>query len=241
VAPNDRQPAAITPAGLRPPVASILAFDHAVCDKVVAGVHALRGQWIDRAEGEERFYTLGRCCYLDLVEPKSAENYLQEASGSNKILRDAFAPEYDLLRDRLSTLLGLPCRYDERLALPGFHIWIRPAFSSRHYDQQYVLLVRAGLYKSPFDVGSFTVALSVPDSAYHLKIWDIEYNPVAAAADEPDQIAPRLLHYTRGHVYAHSGHFLHQVSSPDEGECEFERICIQGHYLIKEATAFLYW
>jgi hypothetical protein len=226
---------------LRPPVASILAFDRAVCDEVAARVRALRPNWTDRAEGEERFYTLGRSCYLDLVRPEDTESYLKEAATANEMLWDMFAQEYLCLRDRLSALLGLTCQYDNRLALPGFHIWIRPAWSSRHFDQQYVLLVRAGLYSEPFNVGSFTVALCVPDSAYHLKIWDVQYDPLTSPNDPDARVEPRLVKYSRGYIYAHSGHYMHQVVSPRNEGQESERICIQGHFLIQGSTAFLYW
>ena len=165
----------------------------------------LRPEWVSRSDGACEFYTLGRCCYLDL-SPSNADQYLTAATRSNASLWREFEYEYEVLRNRLMDLLGLECRFDRRLALPGFHIWLGDAVptdvgASPHYDLQYQLLVQAGLYDSPFSVGSFTVPVSLPDSPYHIKFWDIEYDP-RLPLDLGQGVKGTTVKYTPGRVYA---------------------------------------
>src|SRR6476619_6150019 len=82
---------------------------------------------------------------------------------------------YDKVADRLAEALGAPTRYPDDLALPGFHVFVKPISSKAiHFDGQH----RHLNWGKSSDVDlqhplSFTLAIALPRSGSGLMLWDI--------------------------------------------------------------------
>ena len=100
--------------------------------EVHSAVHELKPYWVRRAPSLP-FYTLGAASYRDAKENES--DYIAKAEHYNPLLWEHLGWLYERLADRLSERLGMPVKYREPGALPGFHIflahWAFAALSAR--------------------------------------------------------------------------------------------------------------
>src|SRR5690349_14764890 len=92
------------------------------CKTVVSTLHALKELWTERNPFAP-FYTLGAPSYLD-ARSENGVKYYQRVEQDNPVLRKHFAWLYECLSNVLSAHLHAQVGYDDRLGLPGFHLFL---------------------------------------------------------------------------------------------------------------------
>ena len=97
---------------------------------------------------------------------------------------------HEKLRQAVSTVVGSEARYDDRLALPGFHVHLRdpeqvipPA--SIHFDLQFELIDwnQLGVADGREQL-SLTLAIALPAEGGGLMVWNINRMDIEAMTDE---------------------------------------------------------
>ena len=219
--------------------------------EAAAQVHAAREHWTRRHPGYPIF-SLGAASYLDGPTLGFA-GYQAEARRLNPLLADRFGWLYDRLRAAVSALVGAEAGYDDRVALPGFHVYLSdPALpqpvASVHYDMQYDQIDWDGWGTPERDRQlSLTVTLALPASGGGLLVWNINRLAIGRmSADErrAHMAANRdaVYHaYTVGHLAVHTGHQLHQIASTKDVQPGDQRITMQAHALPVDGRWLIYW
>ena len=226
-------------------------LDATECAETVTRIIALQQNWTRRSEFG--FYTLGTAAYLDGVGAHDA--YLKKAEATNPRLAETFGDLYAALLGFLEYVLGEPVGYDERLALPGFHIFrfsgqqLAPddAVAERaHFDLQFLNAVPES---TPEATISFTLPLEQPSEGAGMAVWDYRYQDAVAhnlpgpdfAADHPFE----RVCYQTGRMVLHDGFILHAilhtvVGAPAPAPVG-RRITLQGHGVRRNGQWTIYW
>ena len=150
------------------------------------------------------------------------------------MLREPFQWLYDQISDLLAQTLEGSVGYPEKLALPGFHVFLSArvfehSVAPVHRDLQYKLLdwdCPNGELDSS-EVLSFTVAIALPEAGGGLNVWD----------DETVVYIP----YRKGCLLLQYGNALHQIAPTARVQPGDERITLQGHGLLRRGIWNLYW
>lgn len=137
------------------------------CESVHDWVDQQRPRW-ERRHPRLSFFTLGAVSHLD-AENGRAEFYQAKARELNGFLWDGLAWLYRRFADTLGRTFDVPFFYDDFLALPGFHIFLDPAFScsgaGRHFDLEHQLIDWARYQDVEVDRKlSLTLAIRLPAS-----------------------------------------------------------------------------
>ena len=229
----------------------IPVLDAAEVDRVHADVHAARSRWT-RRDPVHPFFTLGAASYLDARKGQFA-HYQALARGGNAELAATFGWVHEKLRQAVSTVVGSEARYDDRLALPGFHVHLRdpeqvipPA--SIHFDLQFELIDwnQLGVADGREQL-SLTLAIALPAEGGGLMVWNINRMAIEAMSDEARREHMRVNRhaerhpYTPGHLAVHSGHQLHQMAPAHDPKPTDERITMQAHALPVDGQWVIYW
>ena len=229
----------------------IPVLDDADVTRVRAAVHAARDRWM-RRDPVHLFFTLGAASYLDARKGQFAQ-YQELARAGNPFLDSTFGWVHEKLRRAVSAVVGSEARYDERLALPGFHVHLRdpdrpipPA--SIHFDLQFELIDwgRIGVPDGREQL-SLTLAVALPKEGGGLMVWNINRMEIEAMTDEArkahmaaNRHATRHA-YVPGHLAVHSGHQLHQMAPAHDPQPDDERITMQAHALPVDGRWVIYW
>ena len=217
----------------------------------LAAVHAERGSWTVR-HPDYPVYTLGAAAYLD--GPKGGfAKYQEDARRLNPILGARFGWLHEKLRAAVSTIVGAEAAYDERVGLPGFHVYLsdptKPQpLASMHYDMQYDQIDWAG-WGTPDRSRqvSLTVTIALPASGGGLLVWNINRLAIEQMGDEERRAhmaANRIASYypyTIGHLAVHTGHYLHQIASTKHLQATDQRVTLQSHALPVDGRWLIYW
>lgn len=214
------------------------------CAAVRDTVHALRSWWICRDGGLGGFFTLGRNAYQDVAASSDPDrDYYARVRESNALLIAHFGALLERVRSRFADLLGEPAELATDLALPGFHIFLRSALSTRgagslHMDQQqHALRWPAPCYDVP--PVSFTLAIALPAAGGGLDVW--EPHACADVADLAAHGPTAYYPYERGTLVVHDGLTLHSIAPPARLADDDERITLQGHARRLGGRWILYW
>ena len=240
----------------RPPMDSIATVPVLTADearRVVEDVYAERPRWATHNAGTgHEFHTLGAAIYLSAGE-RQFERYEPTARTLNTVLIERFGWVHERLRDAVSSVVGAPVRFDDRLARPGFHIFLhhrdhRPENAKAHFDLQYrhVDWTRFGAadIDSPL---SMTLALALPRSGGGLLVWTISLGEILGMNDDARAVHMRArrratMHaYTVGSLAVHSGHQLHRIASTPDPQPGDQRITMQAHAVRVDGTWLMYW
>lgn len=238
------------------------------CTQVRERLDGLRDLWIQR-HPVVPFYTLGASNYFDIAYNPELP-YYRMARETNPILRREFGWMYDTLAARLQHEFGLPVEYPEKLALPGFHIFLAheglrnpralmhrewfqkkddPAVMSSpiHCDTPQFVINWSGIrdvsLSQPFSV---TLALGLPASGAGMYVWNLQMDETREMPDAEVfnllQSRERWLHeYQLGRFCLHSGLRYHQIAPIPEVQPGDVRITLQGHGIIGRNSTKLYW
>jgi hypothetical protein len=222
-------------------------LEPAECGRVADAVLELRDSWTARSP-KAAFFTLGANAYMDLAgaaDPHSA--YHLPAARANAVLRRHFADVYQVLAAALREAVGMPARYADDLAMPGFHIWTeagipRTATSSVHFDLQYRRLLTGSAYARATGTLSFTVPVRLPAAGSSLLLWPgFGYPADIPRLGGAAGTAPVVVEYHLGRAIVHSGHVLHQIGATPTVRPGDLRIMLQGHGLVVDGELILYW
>lgn len=226
----------------------IVLFDAQSCQKFVDSIHSLRINWTPRGGADIPFFTLGAASYLD---GRDYKQYLKLAQQMNPILLACFRDLYLLLAKAIEKETNETVKFEERIALPGFHIFqYHPFFETQsgavHFDLQYKEIpweYKTIDYDHPF---SFTLPLSLPEAGGGLNFWDLEYDLLKNKSHQEieqirHQTTKQFLPYKVGHLVIQKGLFLHQIAPSNTLKHHDERITLQGHGLICDGVLRLYW
>lgn len=227
----------------------LLTADEAAA--VVSAIFEERERWTPR-HGDYPVYTLGVASYLDA--PKLGfPRFQEEARGLNPVLHARFGWLHERLRQAVSTLVGSEARFDDRLALPGFHVYLsdpdRPQpVASVHFDMQFEKIDWGGIGAVDRDQQlSLTVAIELPASGGGLLVWNINRLEIEKMTDEvrrAHMAANRhaAYHaYTVGNLVVHSGHQLHQIAPTKDVQTTDRRITMQSHAAPVDGQWVIYW
>lgn len=219
--------------------------------EAVRQVHAAREHWTRRHPGYP-VYSLGAASYLDGPTLGFA-GYQAEARRLNPVLAARFGWLHERLRAAVSSLVGAEAAYDDRVALPGFHVYLSDPtqpqpVASVHYDMQYDQIDWSGWGTPDRERQlSVTIALALPAAGGGLLVWNINRLAIERmSADEPraHTAANRDAEYhayTVGHLAVHSGHQLHQIAPTKDVQPGDERITMQAHAIPVNGRWLIYW
>jgi hypothetical protein len=216
------------------------------CADTLSRVNRLWDRWTMR--GGYDFCTLGAASYLDAAE--SRDTYLAAAARTNPILSDVFGDIYSGLRVFLQDVLGDPVSYDERLALPGFHIFqfdgsevADEMLAERaHFDLQFLLAVPQW---TPEATLSFTLPLGLPSGGGSLAVWPVRHEEILGYDQPVRDIAAQsrceIIDYEIGRMVLHDGFLLHAIGAPAHSTPYGQRITLQGHGVRRQGRWTIYW
>jgi len=222
------------------------------CRRVMRHLHSLRSAWRERRLG---FFTLGANAYQDASIAGTGSAYAEEVGRSNALLAP-FGWIYERLTRSLSTMTGLEAVLSDRLCWPGFHIFEESGLSAAggqiHVDLQYLRLADAFPELASADlVLSITMPVELPAGGGGLNVWPIQAGSSAAARANcglPGEGWADLRHdfvpYQIGSLYAHSGHFYHQIAGTSNLARPVGRqwrVTLQGHGYVADGRLYLYW
>jgi hypothetical protein len=221
-------------------------FDVGFCQNIVSKIHGLKAEWTSRMGFDIPFYTLGAASYLD-----DQEDYFILVKKKNPLLLEHFRELYIRLAEILKDEIREIIKYDEQLALPGFHIFeSHPIFETPvaacHFDLQYQR--RLWPYQN-IDLTrpiSFTLSLKLPNHGGGLNYWDLEYEPLKDKTRQEiekiqEETEKKYIPYKVGSMIVQQGLFLHQIAPAENLLPTDERITLQGHGLICDGALRLYW
>lgn len=238
-------------------ITSIPLLTEEYCLQTYNLVGSLREIWIQRGRAAP-FFSLGAATYLDVSYPdKAGPTYYDKVRRYNPILQEHFGWLYDSVRAALEEYLKAPTCYKEDFALPGFHIWLSGALSTRpvasiHFDLQYWSHNWSESDAPDFTrIISFTLPIRLPKNGGGLNIWDVTHGEfveaynrgLVSSAEELQHVKKKTLYpYKVGDLVVHSGDMLHQVAPVAEQVYNSdERITLQGHGVCCAGEWKLYW
>lgn len=207
----------------------------------------LRPQWILRNIWAP-FYTLGAASYIDAAAGSS--KYAEFAAEFSPVLRDNFGWLYERVCGVLASALGAPVTLSDKLAPPGFHIYLssklfEKPIASIHCDSQYSLHEWDDPDADFTRPMSFTLPVALPRNGGGLNVWDLTYEELAAAGGDMSALLgsrARTCHsYRKGFMALHSGHVMHQAAPGVDVQPDDERITLQGHGIFANGAWRLYW
>ncbi len=219
--------------------------------KAINSVHKLREHWINRGGYfEYPFFSLGAASYMDAREDQ--ERYYRWANKFNPILKAEFSWLYSKCAKHIEDTLNKAVIYDERQALPGFHIFLADELfeipvASRHVDLQYRDLNWGDTQYNPKNTISFTAYMQMPSSGGGIYSWEYTYEDLKEleAQAREDKLASEEPHYHRfnaGDIVLHTGLHYHQIAAMENVQDNDARISLQGHGVLDSNGVFrLYW
>jgi hypothetical protein len=220
------------------------------CSRTREIIFGLKDKWVNRASGFMPFYTLGAASYLD-SSPDDAAPYYQATKRYNPILASNFPLLYDRLSERLTEITGIPTKYADNMALPGFHIFLYSKtfeypIAHTHFDLQFQTL-KWEYEKVDLDHPiSFTCPIVMPKTGSGLNWWEITREDTKDLSEEGVDDLKRsketlYFPYKLGNIILHEGLVLHQIAPSKDLEENDERITLQGHGLVCDGVLRLYW
>jgi hypothetical protein len=232
----------------------IPVLDENECASIVEQINSLRHRWITR--NPNRFYTLGRASYLDMIGIEAAEGaFLCRLKSENHCLRSHFIFLYRSLCEVLRDILGPQVEMTTEFALPGFHIFrgegaIAAGKAPPHFDMQYKLLKWAD-GKDEAEPISFTLPVRLPGAGGGLEVWEdspdelearFRRGELTSMRECADKLGSGYFHqYNAGRLTVHMDRILHRIGFVAEVRPDEERITFQGHGRKLDGVWHLYW
>ncbi len=221
------------------------------CAEIGERLEMLRPHWLTRGLG---YYTLGLATYLDVIgSDDPQQTYFARLSEYNDLIRRNFGDLLDRIADALATLTGEPAHYDERVALPGFHVFEDDGIAtssrpSQHFDLQYREM------SWPFEIGpveqamSFTLPVVLPRRGGALDVWDITEADMLRlvrqgrnSGELGESLPPRRHEYRVGRMAVQLTPIMHRIAAVPERHPGDQRITLQGHGIRNGEGWVLYW
>lgn len=241
----------MNPQPVESPVVDVDVLDEPGCADVSERLESLHPHWLTRGTG---YFTLGLATYLDVAASDNPqETYFGRLARSNHILRDHFGDLQDRVADVLAVLLDMPTRYDERVALPGFHVFEDGGIAvdprpSQHFDLQHRSM------PWPFRIApveqsvSFTLPIALPHCGGAMDVWDVteaDMLRLERTGETSGTIgatqAVRRHEYRVGRMAVQLTPILHRIAAVPARHPGDRRITLQGHGIRDVDGWVLYW
>jgi len=220
------------------------------CNRLQTAIHDVKHEWLNRSGGQHPFFTLGAAIYLDSKDDN--EHYEALAKQKNRFLHQHFSDLYCKLKAILEEELKAPVAYEERLALPGFHIFLfdklfEQPLANIHFDDQFAQ-VDWSAYQE-IDINhpiSFTASISLPENGGGLNWWDLRPKDLSGLSEEKriakiQEAEQHYFAYKKGQLLLHDGLILHQIAPANKMVYGDERITLQGHGVFVDGIWRIYW
>lgn len=200
--------------------AEILDID---TDDIVSKIMRLKPLWIPRSE-DFKFYTLGRCAYLDGIKPQ----YKEEIKFSNPLLRKEFSDLYLTVIDYMSKHLGETVFLNNELAHPSFHILESNEYALYNGGSWHMDYPQLAVGHQIPDQTTFTLAIKLPTGGAGIDYSD-------------DQRAIQYLDYKEKQIIVHDGLTMHRIAPLKEYVPGEFRITMQGHIIRIKGKLNMFW
>lgn len=222
------------------------------CTRVLRDLHAAQDSWITRAgDGAADFCTLGAATYLDVDSIDDSTDYHARAARQNPVLQADFGWLLEVVRSSIEGYLGMPARFTDEHALPGFHLFFgdaiaRPAAAHPHLDRQHTLLEWTGGLDGVPPI-SFTLPVALPAAGGGIDIWDFAERDIGGYYDDSgyEPVYPedeRTFHpYVLGTLSLIGGNVYHRIGRIDWVRPTDARVTLQGHGVRSQGEWILYW
>jgi hypothetical protein len=241
-------------------------LDQERIDAALERIDLLHDWWIPRgiycantgfspdAENPVDFYTLGPATYIDCMS--NTQMYTMMTMQTNPLLKDYFDWLYDTIIYHIYYEIG-PCRLNESLAYPGFHIFgckpgEDPKVATKEYMERPSATIHIDLQHekhqsvwnqySEVDLEnclSFTLCLEVPKTGAGLNTWNEEsikcyevnndYSKAIKSLEYGAYGTPTVVPYIPGKMFYFIGPLQHQIAPAHNLSLNDRRITLQGH------------
>jgi hypothetical protein len=225
-------------------------FTEDECAQIHATLQDLRPFW-EKTSPFGRTFVLGAASYIHANGEMAGARYHDRRARLNPVLAAHLGWMYRRLERTLAEHLGDDVVVDERLGLPGFHLYFHDRAMhllkcSVHLDLQW----RSHDWK-PYGAAeldrpvSFTVGIRLPHAGAGMNVWDL--TQAAARGLKRPEIDAKLaadgarpVRYRLGELNLHSGLFFHQIAQIvlEPGE---SRLTLQGHAIRAGGVWRVYW
>ncbi|RZB13788.1 hypothetical protein StrepF001_42190 [Streptomyces sp. F001] len=238
---------------MTPTIVDVDLLDDGEAADIYARLEALRPRWLSRGEG---FATLGVATYLDVMaSERPEETYYARLPEQNGLIRTHFGDLLEKVAAALSALLGAPTRYEEAVALPGFHVFESAGVSTQSWPNQHFDLQHRSL-RWPFplasedDLVSFTLAIALPRYGGALEFWNVVEADVARLQRLGRTVTMELLGNTKpvrrheyrvGRMSVQLAPIMHRIAAVPVRYPGDQRITLQGHGVRDSGGWVLYW
>lgn len=198
-------------------------------------------------------FILGTAAYHENKgRPDDLATYTRKVRHSNPILKQGMGDVMKIIVAALEETFDAPFLVDERLGLPGMHIFepsphFTTRFASTHFDRQWELLDLSdydGIDSSR--ILSFTLPLELPTGGGGLLLWPKVADPTHAggATQEtptPDDMTREDIEYEVGDLVVHDGWHLHEMAPFRDPDGDRARITMQGHAIKATDGWIVHW
>ncbi|WP_182903502.1 hypothetical protein [Microbispora sp. H10830] len=236
---------------MRPSIVDVEVLNEDECAEVRARVEDLRPHWLSRGSG---YFTLGLAAYLDVVgSDRPEQTYYGRLAAQNQLIHEHFGDLLDRVARTLSEVLAMPTRYDDGVALPGFHVFEGEAIAvtprpSQHFDLQHRNI------RWPFDLAeveqlvSFTLPVALPQCGGALEYWDvtepevIRLERLGRTLQSIGNTKPVRRHeYRIGWMSVQRRPLMHRIAAISRRHPGDQRVTLQGHGIRDAGGWVLYW
>ena len=235
-------------------------FSKVECDQLKNFVLSHRKDWIvykDNKETDHALIVYGNNFLRILLKNKFDKSKTQIEYESGLTIEHEWL--YDILSQRIGTLLNKEVRYVDNFAKPGFHIFLQTDPRVWHYDDEKPHYPYRKSFKgydnfSYFDrVYTMTITLSSGEFTYDY--FPETYSKYSENAPmyckthhglqgdecgECDLTKYETVKYSVGDLILTEDRYIHRVGSSKYVN-DNERITIQGHIVIKDNIVYMYW
>ncbi|MDH7975197.1 hypothetical protein QH494_23685 [Sphingomonas sp. AR_OL41] len=233
-------------------VIDLFALSEEEARAVANAVRAIEDRWLRRGAG---FATIGVATYLDVMCSDDAErHYYARIAESNRLIQEHFGWLIERVRATIETHFERPTVIDERVALPGFHIFHGCGITlvdhdSQHFDLQFRSL-RWPFAATPSEVVSFTLAIELPAAGGGLDYWNFTEDDLARVqrlGRSTDmaligRTKPHMRHpYRIGYMTVQVAPVMHRIAAIPSTSPGDHRITLQGHSMRRGEELVLYW
>jgi hypothetical protein len=233
-------------------VIDLFVLSEQEAQSVAGEVRAIEARWLKRGDG---FATIGVATYLDVMCSDDAQGrYYARIAENNRLIQAHFGWLIERVRTTIETHFDLPTVIDERVALPGFHIFHGCGITlfdhdSQHFDLQFRSL-RWPFDATPSPVVSFTLTIELPAAGGGLDYWNFVEDDLVRMQQlgrKPDmaligRTKPYMRHpYRVGYMAVQVAPVMHRIAAIPSTTAGDHRITLQGHTIHNGGELVLYW
>lgn len=213
------------------------------CTNITSRVMSLKDFWLKHPVFDKTFTIGVPICSFRFL---NYSTYKKLYTYYNNILTTYFSDMKSIISSFVKEIfIGYNVRYGDEHGNPGFHIMYSSDNYTKviHRDQQHKTIFKNPSYNHNVTF-SFTLCIDVPPDGAGLYEYnnnlsdDYMSKQIIPTKTILNELKPRIIQYTPGYVYFHSGNIPHSI-------IEFNndikpRITLQGHGILDKTTNSIY-